>query len=119
MFKNIDILATPTCGQTAEPILDSDNAAGTWNLKATMMSMLYVKLGNFTGKMLIFFQPRPQKTIHTGVPAISVPSGYNENGLPTGLMLHSKWYDEEKLLKVAYQMDHKVNRLRPKVYYEM
>lgn len=54
-----------------------------------------------------------------GVPAISVPSGYNEKGLPTGLMLHSKWYDEEKLLKVAYQMDHKVNRLRPKVYYEM
>ena len=58
MFKNIDILATPTCGQTAEPILDSDNAAGTWKLKATMMSMLYVKLGNFTGKSSILFQPQ-------------------------------------------------------------
>ena len=67
-----------------------------------MVSMLYVKLGNFTG-----------------IPAISVPSGYNGNGLPTGLMLHSKWYDEEKLIQIAYQMDHKINRNRPKVYYNI
>ena len=67
-----------------------------------MMSMLYVKLGNFTG-----------------IPAISCPSGYNSNGLPTGLMLHAKWYDEEKLIQCAYQMDHKINRNKPKVYYEI
>jgi len=102
LFAEVDILATPTCGQTAEPILTSDEAAGTWKLKATMMSMLYVKLGNFTG-----------------IPAISCPSGYNSNGLPTGLMLHAKWYDEEKLIQCAYQMDHRIKRNRPKVYYDI
>ena len=37
-FDQVDILATPTCGQTAEPILDSDESAGTWKLKATLVN---------------------------------------------------------------------------------
>jgi len=37
-FDEVDIIATPTCGQTAEPILDSDESAGTWKLRATLVS---------------------------------------------------------------------------------
>ena len=62
--------------------------------------MLYVKLGNFTG-----------------VPAISAPSGYDDNGLPTGIMLHSKWYDEQNLIRVSHQIEKNFIRRKPQIFY--
>ena len=64
------------------------------------MQMLYVKLANFTG-----------------IPAISVPSGYDNDGLPTGIMLHGKWYDEEKLIKTSFHLEKLFERQKPKVFY--
>ena len=64
------------------------------------MQMLYVKLANFTG-----------------IPAISVPSGYDNNGLPTGIMLHGKWYDEEKLIKTSFHLEKLFERQKPQVFY--
>ena len=49
------------------------------------MQMLNLKLANFTG-----------------IVATSVPSGYDNDGLPTGLMFHRKWYDKEKLIKTLF-----------------
>ena len=64
------------------------------------MQMLYVKLANFTG-----------------IPAISVPSGYDNDGLPTGIMLHGKWYDEEKLIKTSFHFEKLFERQKPQVFY--
>jgi len=100
LFSEVDILATPSCGNTAEPILASDEMNGTWKLRSTLMQMLYVKLANFTG-----------------IPAISVPSGYDNNGLPTGIMLHGKWYDEEKLIKTSFHLEKLFERQKPQVFY--
>jgi len=37
-----------------------------------------------------------------GIPAISVPCGFAKNGLPIGLQLMGKAFDEEMLLRIAY-----------------
>ncbi|MBI3462676.1 MAG: amidase, partial [Planctomycetes bacterium] len=41
-----------------------------------------------------------------GIPAISVPNGFGERGLPTGLQLVGRAFDENRLLTLAqaYQM---------------
>ncbi|AEI89124.1 MAG: Asp-tRNA(Asn)/Glu-tRNA(Gln) amidotransferase subunit GatA [Candidatus Midichloria mitochondrii] len=44
-----------------------------------------------------------------GLPGISVPGGLSENGLPLGLQVISKPYDEETMLKVAYQIEAAAN----------
>jgi aspartyl-tRNA(Asn)/glutamyl-tRNA(Gln) amidotransferase subunit A len=40
-----------------------------------------------------------------GVPGISVPCGFSKEGLPIGLQLMGKHFDEETLLKVAYNFE--------------
>jgi aspartyl-tRNA(Asn)/glutamyl-tRNA(Gln) amidotransferase subunit A len=40
-----------------------------------------------------------------GIPAISVPCGFDEEGMPVGLQVMSKQYDEETLLRVAYAFE--------------
>ncbi|BCS81750.1 Asp-tRNA(Asn)/Glu-tRNA(Gln) amidotransferase subunit GatA [Anaerocellum diazotrophicum] len=37
-----------------------------------------------------------------GLPAISIPCGFDSNGLPIGLQIIGKAFDEETILKVAY-----------------
>jgi Asp-tRNA(Asn)/Glu-tRNA(Gln) amidotransferase A subunit family amidase len=41
---------------------------------------------------------------YAGLPAISLPSGFSENGLPLGLQLVAGWYEDEKLLRWAEQI---------------
>ena len=44
-----------------------------------------------------------------GLPAISVPSGLDEAGLPLGLQLIGKPFDEGNLLNVAYVLEAQAN----------
>ena len=41
----------------------------------------------------------------TGQPAISVPAGFDENGLPVGVHLMAKHCDEQTLLQIAAQLE--------------
>jgi Asp-tRNA(Asn)/Glu-tRNA(Gln) amidotransferase A subunit family amidase len=41
----------------------------------------------------------------TGQPAISVPAGFDENGLPVGIHLMARHCDEQTLLQVAAQLE--------------
>ncbi|MEH6995371.1 amidase family protein, partial [Neobacillus drentensis] len=38
----------------------------------------------------------------SGFPAISVPAGFSENGLPVGMEMLGKEFDESTLIKLAY-----------------
>lgn len=38
-----------------------------------------------------------------GLPGLSVPAGFGDNGLPVGLQLMGNYYDEARLLNVAHQ----------------
>ncbi|MFW6063409.1 MAG: amidase [Chloroflexota bacterium] len=41
----------------------------------------------------------------SGLPAVSVPAGYNEDGLPLGLQLVGRWHEDEALLQGALAIE--------------
>lgn len=52
-----------------------------------------------------------------GLPAISVPSGYTESGLPLGLQIIGKHFDEETVYRAAYTYEKATNhhKKRPNI----
>ncbi|MBW2465887.1 MAG: Asp-tRNA(Asn)/Glu-tRNA(Gln) amidotransferase subunit GatA [Deltaproteobacteria bacterium] len=50
-----------------------------------------------------------------GIPGISVPCGFSRDGLPIGMQIQGAHFQEEKLLKVAYNLELHLNisHLRP------
>ena len=49
-----------------------------------------------------------------GIPGISVPCGFSSTGLPIGLQILGKHFDEEKLFQVAYQFEQATDYLKRK-----
>ncbi|CAG8443463.1 amidase signature enzyme [Rhizophagus irregularis] len=85
LFSNqVDLILTPATAITAPKIYPRALAHG--EVDVTMISdiMRFVQLANFAG-----------------VPAVSVPAGYDDNNLPIGLQFIAKWYDEATLLRIA------------------
>ncbi len=78
VFSKVDILATPTTLVPAPPILEG-------GLDATFS---LIRLTNPLNLM--------------GVPAISVPCGFTPPGLPIGLQLIGRWFDEATVLRAAH-----------------
>ena len=52
-----------------------------------------------------------------GVPAISVPCGFTQDGLPLGLQIVAKRFDEEAVFRAAhaYEQDTPWHTMRPPV----
>ena len=52
-----------------------------------------------------------------GIPGISIPCGFSSAGLPIGLQILGKHFDEEKLLQVAYQFEQATDfhKRKPKI----
>ena len=50
---------------------------------------------------------------HTGQPAITVPMGFTESGLPLGLQLLARPFDEHKLFQYAYAYEQATRHRRP------
>jgi aspartyl-tRNA(Asn)/glutamyl-tRNA(Gln) amidotransferase subunit A len=44
-----------------------------------------------------------------GIPCISIPNGEDKNGLPIGIQIHSKSFDEQRLLAFSHQLFTKQN----------
>jgi len=79
-FKEVDIILTPTAPTTAFKIGEKSN--DPLQMYLSDIFTISVNLG--------------------GVPAISIPCGFDRNGLPAGLQLIGKHFDEGTILKVAY-----------------
>jgi aspartyl-tRNA(Asn)/glutamyl-tRNA(Gln) amidotransferase subunit A len=80
VFDTIDVIATPTL--TAPPLpLGADGSVGNETFAAWAAALYPFNL--------------------TGHPAISVPAGLTDEGLPVGLQLVARWYDETLLIKLA------------------
>lgn len=79
-FEQVDVIVTPT----------SPGAAFRIGEKATDPLQMYLS-DIFTISANL-----------AGVPAISVPCGFTAGGLPVGLQIIGKHFDEEAILKVAY-----------------
>ena len=50
---------------------------------------------------------------HTGQPAITVPMGFTSTGLPLGLQLLARPFDEGKLIQYAYAYEQATSYRRP------
>ncbi len=102
LMKDVDAVVTPTCGITAPPVPEGALPDGESNLPVVDALMRYVRQGNVTG-----------------FPAISVPVGYDGGGLPVGLQLTARPYEEHLLLRLARVIEAKVERRLPKVHVQV
>jgi aspartyl-tRNA(Asn)/glutamyl-tRNA(Gln) amidotransferase subunit A len=78
VFDRVDVLAMPATMAPAFPIERSD------------LSVTFSLIRNTNPLNLL------------GVPAISVPCGFTESGLPIGLQLAGRWWDEAAVLRAAF-----------------
>ena len=85
-FENCDLIVCPSGAGTALP-LDSD-----------MTPLEYYALDLFTVAMNL-----------AGVPAVSVPAGLAENGLPLGMQVVGKMFDDVRVLQLAKHIEQFAN----------
>ena len=78
VLRRVDVVVTPTLAQPAATFRDYDAASSFQG-------------PSFAGPFNV-----------TGLPAISVPAGFTGGGLPVGMQIAGKPFDEPKVLRVAY-----------------
>ena len=98
LFESVDVIVTPTTGRTAPIIPKNALKTGLSNLPDTDQIMRFAPLANLTG-----------------LPAISVPSGVDSSGLPIGLQLLGRAWEEHTLLRLAGVVERAVPRTAPNV----
>jgi aspartyl-tRNA(Asn)/glutamyl-tRNA(Gln) amidotransferase subunit A len=95
LFHNIDMIVTPTTPIVAPKFADSSDLQ-----KATHGIM----------RNLVGFS-------YAGVPCLSIPVGFDSQGLPVGMQITGKWFNEPLLFRagVAYQSRTEFHKARPKL----
>ena len=101
-LDKVSAIVTPATALTAPRIEERSLPDGESDVDQTMRTMRFAAVANFTG-----------------LPAISVPAGYDSRGLPIGLQLICRPWEEGLLLRIAYAADTIVQRSRPATYYDM
>ncbi|XP_027361730.1 fatty acid amide hydrolase isoform X2 [Abrus precatorius] len=104
IFKNIDVIVTPTTGTTAPKIPRSALKSGETDLQTTAYLMRFVVPANLLG-----------------FPAISVPVGYDKEGLPIGLQIMGRPWAEATILRVASEVEKFCgeSKKKPVSYYDV
>ena len=88
-FKKCDVILTPTSPTDAFAIGDKSMAENPINMWLNDVFTVSVNLA--------------------GLPAISLPAGLSARGLPLGLQLIGKAFDENTILKTAYALEKDIN----------
>ncbi len=101
-FKLADVILTPTTGIAAPEIKKGALPDGESDLSATIEIMRFATAANLTG-----------------LPAITFPVGYTQKGLPIGLQVMGKAWDEATLLRMAFAAEQVVERKEPQVYFKI
>jgi len=84
-FHNVDVLVMPTTTVPARPIEEDPSESATVSLAMS------TELTRFTNPFNL-----------TGMPAMSVPCGFTRGGLPVGLQIVGKPFDEAAVLRVGH-----------------
>ena len=87
VFEDVDVLLTPTAPNAAFP------------MDAKMDDPVKMYLND------VFTVPANM----AGLPGISVPAGLNKHGLPLGLQVIAKPFDEETMFRAAYALERAAN----------
>ena len=98
LFERVDVILTPTTGRTAPVIPTNALKTGLSNLPDTDQIMRFAPAANLTG-----------------LPAISVPCGYDGGGLPVGLQIMGSAWQEHTLLRLARVVERAIPRKEPRV----
>ncbi|WP_097458552.1 amidase [Mangrovitalea sediminis] len=98
-LSDVDILLMPTTAITAPPIHASAVAQGESDLHTLTELMRFATAANLTG-----------------LPALTVPAGYDRHGLPVGLQLMGRPWEEHVLLRVGRTLEQHAPREKPAVY---
>jgi Asp-tRNA(Asn)/Glu-tRNA(Gln) amidotransferase A subunit family amidase len=101
VLEQVDVIATPTTAVTAPAIPADALADGESDLTTLTELMRYAVAANFTG-----------------LPAISLPAGYDAAGLPVGLQLLGPAWSEALLLRLAHAADQIVDHRAPALLYQ-
>lgn len=104
IFKKVDIIVTPTTGMTAPVIPPSALESGETNLEVSGYLMRFIVAANLLG-----------------LPAISIPVGYDKQGLPIGLQLLGRPWGEATILRLASIIEGlcETPKKRPALYYDI
>ena len=100
VFREVNVIATPTTACTAPPILKDSLARGESNLGVITELMRFIIPGNLCG-----------------LPGLSFPAGYDTAGLPIGMHFAASHWQESLLLELALAAEGEVERREPQVFY--
>jgi Asp-tRNA(Asn)/Glu-tRNA(Gln) amidotransferase A subunit family amidase len=106
IFEEVDCIITPTTPTPAPRIPPHDHKYGCTDTDVVIKSMTYAFIGNLTG-----------------VPCITVPVGYSEDGLPIGIQIMGRWWEENVIFRVAMAIERIVESKgilqKPKIFYDL
>lgn len=102
LLHEVDLIVSPTTGCTAPRIPKDALTSGESNLGLLGRIMLYAPAANFTG-----------------LPAVTVPAGYDDEGIPVGFQAMGRAFSEALLLRLARIAEGLVERRAPKVHHRL
>ena len=97
-----DVIATPTTPVTAPQIDERSLPHGRLNVGEIINIMRFVNPMNITG-----------------IPAITIPVGYGESGMPIGLQFAARPWEESLLFELGYAAESIVARTKPEVHFDL
>jgi Asp-tRNA(Asn)/Glu-tRNA(Gln) amidotransferase A subunit family amidase len=100
-FQKVDVILTPASAVPAPP-LPSNLITGESDPSLITEIMRFAFLANLTG-----------------VPALVLPAGYTENGLPLGIQLMGRWWEEDRLLQIGRVLEARLPRHAPRLYWNL
>lgn len=103
IFKKADVIVTPTTGMTAPIIPPSALKYGETDMRVTGYLMSFILAANLLG-----------------LPAITVPVGYDKQGLPIGLQIIGRPWGEASILRLASAVEELcAMKKQPVLFYEV
>ncbi|XWS63056.1 hypothetical protein CRYUN_Cryun06bG0064100 [Craigia yunnanensis] len=104
IFKKVDVIVTPTTGMTAPKIPPSALKDGETDLQVSGYLMRFTISANLLG-----------------LPAVTVPVGYDKQGLPIGLQLIGRPWGEASILRLASALEELCakSRKKPASFYDI
>ena len=99
LMKTVDAIVTPTTASVAPPMPEAALPQGESNLPVVDSLMRFIRFGNLTG-----------------FPGLSVPAGYDEAGMPVGVHLLARPYEEHLLFRLGRVIEAAVERRQPPVH---
>jgi Asp-tRNA(Asn)/Glu-tRNA(Gln) amidotransferase A subunit family amidase len=101
-LSQVDVIATPTTPFTAPLIQEDCLPEGPLNIGQVFDVMRFVNPANLTG-----------------LPAMSIPAGYDTDGMPISLQFMARPWEEAALFRLAFLADGFIEPKRPAVSFDL